>query len=346
MGASLVLDSARLRENIRVQRAHVAPSELMVVVKDDAYGHGAEWAAREAAAEGVRGFGAYDLATALRVRRVTPRGTRIFTWARMTADEIREALAHELDLGVGSADQLDEVVRVARANGATARVHLKIDSGLHRNGVRPEDWAEAVATALAAEREGILRLVGVWSHLSETSAADDDASQRIFLDAVAQAREAGAELETVHLTASAASWERAELRGSLCRVGAFCYGIRSAGGAELPGIVPVARLVAPVERVEGDAVVLGIGSLDGLPSTLAGSEVGTPGGRRRILRLTETECLVEPWPGARAGDEVRIFGDGALGEHSATTLAERIGTVGEEILVRLSPQLRREVSER
>ena len=126
------------------------------------------------------------------------------------------------------------------------------------------------------------------------------------------------------------------------RFGAFCYGIRSTDGPELENIVPAATLVAPVVSVGAETVEVGYGSLDGLPSTLAGRvTVGTPGGPRALLAVRETSLTVATWPGAAVGDEVAIFGPGSLGESSATTLAEAIGTVGEEIMVRVTPLIPR-----
>ena len=333
--------SPRFLENIRIVRERIAPSALMLVLKDDAYGHGLTWAVQAAERGGVGWFGSYDIRSGLEVRRVLEGDARVFAWATSTDAEIGEALLQHLDLGVGTAEYLDRVVKRARALGLVARVHLKIDTGLHRNGVRPEEWAATVASARAAEAEGLVELVGVWSHLAEASDVEDDEAQQVFLSAVQHVAETGTSPEMMHLTASAASWWRPELRGTLSRIGAFCYGIRSADGPELDGILPVAELVAGVVEIEGDDAVIGIGSFDGLPSTVAGVAVGTPAGARVLRRIDFTSAVVQGWPGMAVGDEVVVFGAGERGENSATTLAERIGTVGEEILTRLTPRVRR-----
>src|SRR5690606_23113179 len=195
--------------------------------------------------------------------------------------------------GVGTVAYLRRVIAQAERTGRTARVHLKIDTGLHRNGMRPEEWPEAVAVALQAERTGSLVVAGAWSHLAEASDAEDDEAHRVFDDAVAQLRAAGGRPEHLHLTASAASWWRPELRGTLSRVGAFCFGIRSADGPELDGVRPAAALVAQVSDVEGGIARIAVGAVDGLPSTLAGIEVGTPGGRRTLRRIGAVSAEVE-----------------------------------------------------
>jgi len=339
----LRLHGDRLRSNIEAIGERIAPSALMVVMKDDAYGHGLVWAVETAERAGVSWYGSYDVAGGVEIRRVLERPARVFAWATATDDEIDEALYRDIDLGVGTQEYLERVVSRARVLGRRARVHLKIDTGLHRNGILPEDWTAAIATVRAAEQAGLAEFVGVWSHLAEASDAEDDDARAAFVDAVRVTRETGDEPAVLHLTASAASWWRPELRGTLSRIGAFCYGIRSADGPDLDGLRPVAELVARVTAVEGDGVEISIGAFDGVPSTLAGVAVGTPAGARVLREIGETASIVEGWPGASVGDLVHLFGAGDHGEGTATDLAERIGTVGEEILTRLTPRVRRVV---
>ncbi|WP_372968557.1 alanine racemase [Microbacterium sp.] len=331
----------RFVSNIRAVRDRIAPSALMVVLKDDAYGHGLDWAVEAARDAGVQWYGTYDVAGGVEARRVLGDDGRIFAWVTSTDAEIDEALARGIDLGVGSREYLARIVARAREGGATARIHLKIDTGLHRNGLLPEEWPQAIEEVRRAEADGHVLLVGIWSHLAEASDAEDDEAQTAFLEAVRIVEASGPTPEALHLTASAASWWRPELRGTVSRIGAFCYGIRSADGPDIPGAVPVAELVATVVGIEDDAAVISIGSFDGIPSTLAGAEIGTDAGTRALQSIRATTSLVAGWPGMRVGDPVWLFGAGEHGESSATSLAERIDTVGEEILTRLTPRVRR-----
>lgn len=337
----LEISRGAFRRNIAAVRERIAPGQLMLVMKDDAYGYGLGWSVPEAVSAGVTWFGGYDIATALRIREFTDQ--RVYAWATSTRDEVSRAIAARIDLGVGSMQYLREVISAAEDAGRRADVHLKIDTGLHRNGFRPEVWGDAVALARAAESQGRVRVVGVWSHLAEASDAEDDAAQAVFHDAVRQLTDAGGEPEVLHLTASAASWWRPELRGSLSRIGAFCYGIRSADGPQPEGVTLISRLIATVDALDGDQASIGIGSFHGLPSTLRGASVGTPAGSRRIVAIGGGATTVEAWPGASIGDEVVVFGPGDQGESDATALAEHIDTVGEEILTRLTPAVRRSV---
>ena len=342
-GARLRVDLSRILANHDALQARLAPATVMFVVKNDAYGHGVDAVATAAARHGVRWFGAFDVPTGLRVRAAAGPDARVFTWATASCEGLEAAVRAGLDLGVGDARYLEEVADAAAAAGVRVPVHLKIDTGLHRNGVRREDWRGFTERAAELEAAGRIRVVGIWSHLAETSDASDDDAREEFLDAVAVARAAGLTPELRHLAASAAAYARDGFRFDLTRIGAFCFGVRSAGGEDLPDIVPAATLIAPVTAVGEETVTVGLGALDGLPSTLAGRvEVGTPAGPRRLLAVHDTSLEVAAWPGARAGDEVHVFGPGSAGEATATTLAETIDTVGEELLVRVSPRIPRE----
>ncbi len=340
-GARLRVDLDRILANVDTLRERLAPTPVMLVVKNDAYGHGVDAVVTAAARHGVQWFGAFDIPNGLRVRTAAGPDARVFAWATAARSELEDAVHARLDLGVGDPHYLEDVASVSA--GRAVPVHLKIDTGLHRNGVRREAWPAFAARAAALEAAGHIRVVGVWSHLAETSDATDDDARDEFLDAVAVATAEGLRPAVRHLAASAAAFARAPFRFDLARIGAFGYGIRSTGGEDLPGIVPAASLVAPVTAVGAVTVTLGIGALDGLPSILGGRvSVGTPAGARDLVAVHDAALEVAAWPGAAVGDEVTVFGPGAAGESSATTLAEAIGTVGEELLVRLSPRIPRE----
>ncbi|RKT36955.1 alanine racemase [Microbacterium sp. AG1240] len=342
MSAALHVDLDIFATNLARVRETVAPSEPMLVVKNDAYGHGLVPIVRRAAGEGVRWFGAFDVGTGREVRRELGEAARIFVWMTATADDAVDAVRDDLDIGVGDAASLEDVAEAARTLAHRARVHLKIDTGLHRNGVRPEEWPAFVARVAAFVEEGIVEVVGVWSHIAEASDADDDDARRIFDAAVAVAEQAGLRPSHRHLAASAASFARAEFRYDLVRIGAFAYGVRSAGGIDERdlGVRLISTLRAEVTSVEDDGAHIGLGALDGLPSTLGGRvEVMTPVGPRRLESVGE-DSRISGWASASIGDAVTVFG-GADNEKSPTDLAEAIGSVGEEILVRLSPLIPR-----
>jgi alanine racemase len=296
---------------------------------------------RTAAQAGVQWFGAFDARTGAAVRAVVGERARIFAWIAASRGDLDTAIAADLDLGIGDSGLLEELVDAAHDVDATVRVHLKIDTGLHRNGVRPEEWPAFVRRAAQLQAGGAIDVVGVWSHIAEASDAEDDDARAVFEWALGEAAAAGIHPSVRHLAASAASFARPGFRYDMVRVGAFCYGIRSAGGpaAHELGLQPISSLEADVTAVHGDTVEIGIGALEGLPTSLRGrgARVGTPAGGRRLELVGDRHTVVQAWPGAAVGDTVTVFGPGAQGEGSSTDLAELIGTIGEEIAVRLSP---------
>jgi alanine racemase len=342
--ARLHVDLSALTANIAQVRETVAPAELMLVVKDDAYGHGLEAVVQTATTAGVTWFGAFDVRTGTAVRAAAGDAARIFTWIAASRDDLRTAIAAHLDLGIGDAELLEELADAASDAAGAPRVHLKIDTGLHRNGVRPEEWTTFVARAAALQAAGRIDVVGVWSHIAEASDAEDDDARAVFERALHEAEAVGIHPHVRHLAASAASFARPEFRYDMVRVGAFCYGIRSAGGpsADTLGLRTIARLEAEVVAVHEETVRIDIGAADGLPSSLRGrAMVGTPAGARRLGPVGGAQSLVDAWTGAAAGDVVTIYGPGGSGEGTATDLAEVIGTIGEEIAVRVSPLIPR-----
>ena len=250
-GPRLDIDLDAFAANIAAVRDRVAPAQLMLVVKDDAYGHGLEPIVRRASAEGVRWFGAFDVREAvLDTRRVARsrragllvahgrrgrdrRGSRqpTSTWASGTRTSWRRSPPSH----AGSRPPRGCISRWIPGCIATAS-----DRRIGRHGHR---------RARALADSGVISLVGVWSHIAEASDEEDDAARAAFDAAVATAEAAGFDLEVRHLSASAAAFARPEFRYDLVRVGAFCYGIRSAGGPDEPElrIRPIASLRAPVD---------------------------------------------------------------------------------------------------
>lgn len=334
----LRVDLARVTSNVEAVLARMAPADVLVVIKDDAYAQGVEPVVDAALRAGARWFGGIDLPSAVRAKRRAGERARVLCWMTVGGDEAEAGLREGLELGVGDADYLERVAEAAARVGAPARIHLKPDTGLHRNGVRPEQWPDFCARAAALERQGAVEVVGLWSHIAEASDEDDDAARAAFDRAERIAREHGLDPRVRHLAASAAAWHRPEFRYDMVRIGAFCYGIRSAEGPEIPGIAPSATLAARVVRVDGSGVLIGVGSLDGLPSAAGGRiRVATPAGPRLLERVDPFDSVVAAWPGAAIGDEVIVFGPGDRGEPTPTDVGEAIGTVGEEPLLRLTP---------
>jgi alanine racemase len=341
-GPTAAIDLSAYRRNLARLAERVAPAALMAVVKADAYGHGLLPVARAAVEAGIGWIGTLDIETGLELRRSgIPRDVAVFTWLLAPQEDYAAAIEAELDFGVSSIGQLEAIADAGAS--LRARVHLKIDTGLHRNGASVEDWPGLVARALALSDS--VELVGAWTHIAEASDADDSVAIERFTAAVAIAETLGATLAVRHLAASAAAFGRADARFELVRIGAFSYGI-SPGGGITPlslGLEPVMTLTAPVVAVRDGLATVGIGFGDGIPSAAAGVlQLSIEGRLHDIVsvqldRLTVNtgEALVRP------GDTAVLFGSGAAGEPTLQEWADALDTIGEEIVTRLGPAIRR-----
>src|SRR5581483_7415065 len=147
-------------------------------------------------------------ALALRAGGITPEQARVLCWLWTPGGPWAEAVAADVDISVSGMWALRELLDAVRALGRPARVHLKADTGLGRNGCQPHDWPELVAEARRAEAAGQLTIAGVWSHLA---AADEPGHPSIgaqlsaFREAVAHAEAQGARPEVRHLANSPAT---------------------------------------------------------------------------------------------------------------------------------------------
>jgi len=336
------IDLAAYRSNLARLAERVAPAALMAVVKADAYGHRATPVARAAVAVGVTWLGVLDIETGLELRRNgIPREVALFTWLLGPDEDYTAAIAAELDFGVSSLGQLDAIAR-ASVSGR-ARVHLKIDTGLHRNGASIEHWPALVTRALALSDR--IELVGIWTHIAEASDDDDTAAINRFRSALTIAERLGASVTVRHLAASAAAYGRADARFDLVRVGAFSFGISPGGGVTPSSLLlePVMTLTAPVIAVRDGLATIGIGYGDGIPSSAAGlAQVSLDGVRHSVVSVELEGLSVNTGEAiVHTGDTAILFGNGAHGEPTVQEWADKLGTIGEELVTRLSPRIRR-----
>ena len=347
------IDLEALRRNIETLTTRVAPARLMVIVKANAYGHGLVPVATAAVASGVRLLGVLDAESGLALRSNGVGGeVRLFAWLFGPEEDYRTLVDADIDLGISHLHQLE---RIARSGASLpARLHLKIDTGLHRNGASTEEWPGLVARALELQTAGVVELVGGWTHISEASDEDDSIAIGRFRTAIGVAEGLGARFSLLHLAASAAGFARADSRFDAVRVGAFCYGIAPGDGVGPPdiGIEPVMTLSAPVVSVtteftsEGEREIarVAIGFIDGIPGSAAGRvEIAIDGTRCPVVRVGAT-FLEADVTGTTVSAPARaiLFGTGDAGEPTLQEWADALGTIGEELVVRLGPHLCRD----
>lgn len=374
--ARAVVDLGAIRGNVRALVAHAPTAQVMAVVKADAYGHGLVPAARAALAGGATWLGTAQMDEAIALRAAGVTTPRILTWLYAPGAPLARAIEDDVDVAVTSASALVEVVAAARLVGRTARVHLKVDTGLGRNGLTPADLADVLPAALHAQAEGAVALVGIWSHLAFADEPDHPtvrAQHTVFADAVRLVESAGARLEVRHLANSAATLTSPQVHYDLVRPGIAVYGLSPVpqlGGPQDYGLVPAMTLeaelatvkqvpaghgvsyghqyVTPVDTVLG---VVPLGYADGIPRHASGSlqRTGAPVrvGERTLGiagRVCMDQLVLDLGPDAteQAGDRVELFGNGLVGGPTAQDWALAAGTISYEVVTRVSGSVPRE----
>lgn len=349
------IDLAAVRHNVAALVAAAAPARVCAVVKADGYGHGAE-----SVAVAALSAGATELAVALVEEGQALRAAGIDAPVLLLSEPAPPAMAEALAAGLTPTVYTPAgVAAVARAVAGRrpVGVHLKVDTGMHRVGARPED-APGLAAAVTAAG---LPLAGLWTHLA---VADDPAQDavtaeqlRLFDAARAAVAATGAVPATVHAANSAATLAHPAARYDMVRCGIAVYGQPPspalAGRADLRPVLSLRAQVSLVRRFDtpqrvsyGGRYTLAAGAVlatvplgyaDGVPRRL--SEVGAEvliGGRRRPLAGTVTmdQLLVDCGPDAEVapGDEVVLLGRQGSAAVDADEWAARLGTISYEVL--------------
>ena len=226
------------------------------MVKADGYGHGMLACAREARTAGATWLGVATPAEALALREAGDDG-RLLAWLYGVDEDLAPLVAADVDVSAQSVDQISRLVAAAATTERRARVHLKLDTGLSRNGAAAADWPEVCAAAAEAEDAGALEVVGVWSHLAAadeighpSGAAQVAAYQRGY----EVARAAGLEPALRHLANSAGPWwcRRPDSTWS-------GWASRRTGSTRRPGIAAAGRRHPPA----GDVAALAAGQRQG-----------------------------------------------------------------------------------
>jgi alanine racemase len=357
------IDLGALASNIRVLQATVTPALVMVVVKAEAYGHGAIEVARAAAGAGADWIGVVEIPEALALREAGIT-LPILTWLHGADSDFQAAVDAGIDLGISTMEQLER----AGATDGLAHIQIKVDTGLSRNGIEERLAADLFARAAELERDGAVSVRGVWSHLANAGENEDLGQLRRFDVALAQATDAGLRPELRHLAATAGALSRPETRQDLVRIGIGAYGLspfdaQSGPSAEQLGLRPVMELSAEIVSVKrvpaGSGVSYGftyrtaaetnlalvpLGYADGIPRAASSVAPVSINGRRYTIsgRVAMDQFVVDIGDDeVRVGDRAILFGDPRDGVPTADDWAAVTGTINYEIVTRLGPRVTR-----
>ena len=365
----LIVDLDAIAHNLATMTAKVTRHDdtrplVMCVVKADAYGHGMIPVARKLESVGADYLGVADIAEALALRNAGI-DLPILAWLHSPRETFAAALSAGIELGVANIEQLDRIATAAKQSGRVARVHLKIDTGLGRNGSTEAEWHALLERVKELVAAGLVQTVGIFSHLSCTSEADDLRQIRRFEVAIDAARAADVTFELRHLTASDGSMNYPQATYDMVRIGVALYGLSpfvehtSADFGLVPAMTATA-LVTQTKRVPaGEGVSYGymhrtaaestlalvpVGYAEGLPRDASGSASVAIHGKRYAVasRIAMDQFVLDVGDDSvRAGDEVVLFGDPAAGVPSADDWARACDSINYEIVTRMGGRFNR-----
>jgi len=369
--AWLEVDLDALGGNLAALRSLVSPTTVCwPVVKADAYGHGAVPVAEALVAAGADGLCVAALDEALELRQAGVDGEILVLYPVPPA-RLADAARARLAVAVTTEASAEGLVHAAAELPGARRVgvHLEIETGLTRDGVRPER-AAVVCARIAGEAH--LRLAGIWSHLA--SPEDDEATRRQvarFDAAIDALRQAGIEVPTRHIATTGGLLTGRAPAYEAVRPGLAVYGVIPAGLPIAPAAAgaaaalrPAMRLIARAVRIEevpaGTGVSYGATWVAARPSRIATLPVGygdgfvrAYGGRagalvrgRRaplvgVVAMDAAMVDVTEVPGVGEEDEFVLLGRQGDEEITVAELAEARGTIAWEVLATMARRLPR-----
>ncbi|MDD5562331.1 MAG: alanine racemase [Thermoanaerobaculaceae bacterium] len=367
-----------LAHNLSLFRGLLAPGTgLLAVVKANAYGHGIAEVAGVCAEQGVDMLGVHtaDEVAALAKAGI---GLPVLLMGYVTPAQVEDVVRPGVHVLASSATVVEALAAHARRLGTPIPVHVKVDTGTHRQGVEPEDAGEFAAAA----RDSGLAVVGVATHFANIEDTTDHAyafaQLERFRGAVAAVEGRVGRVPWVHAACSAAALLFREADFTMVRIGISLYGhwpskethlswllAHGRDGVKLEPALAWRARVGQVKRVAAGAPIgYGLTYRPTRPSTIAVLPVGYADGYPRalsnrarvILRgrpapVVGRVCMdilmadVTDVPGAGEGDVATLIGADGGERVSAEELADLAGTINYEILARLSPALARSLVE-
>lgn len=366
------ISRSALLHNVLFLKRQIGDAALFVVVKSNAYGHGAEQVVRVLNAEPkVAGFmvASLDEALALRTRK---RIVVLSMWQR-DSKRVLSAVHRGIELPVYDEDSMDFLSKLSTKHKVRIPVHIKIDVGTSRIGFRWDDLG--VPRRIASMSQFMVK--GVYSHFADSESADERFTvlqDDRFRKAVARLRGSiGTRAFMAHIACSAASLKGARYRYDAARVGIGVYGLwpsresralmRRTARLE-PVMCWKTRIVQVKELKAGETIgygmtyrakkamriaVLPVGYWDGYDRKASNAATVLIGGRRCPVRgrICMNLTMVEVPRGlrVRSQDVAVLLGTQGKASISAETLASIVGTIHYEIVTRINPLIPRIITD-
>ncbi len=359
----------QLRKNVEIIRSlNSGSTEIMAVVKADAYGHGDEHIVRCLANDcGIRYFAVSNLDEAIAVRKFAPQG-EILILGYTPPEYAHEISMYNIIQGVVSTEYAEALVQ---NTPQPIRCHIKIDTGMGRIGLKhdtPQQCAAEIAEMMKIDK---LSVEGIYTHFAVADSDDPDnvaytdKQEKFITDTYDVLAAQGIKLPHLHFMNSAATCYRNSERSTLSRAGIILYGLHPDVSLDIPeGLEPLMELKAVISHVKtvnkGDCISYGRTFRADREMRIATVTIGYADGYSRLLsskgeilvhgkrcKITGRVCMdqlmidVSDVPEAKAGDIVTLIGKEGDDRITADDLAQIYGTIGYEVVCGISKRVPR-----
>jgi len=358
--AVVEIDTQVIAENIELLLADKRDTlKVMAVVKDDAVGHGMVQCAHIALKAGVDSLGVACLDEAVRLRESGVLDTPILVFGERHPSELATCLRYDLSLQVQGGEQIKQLNQLATEQEQQVKVHLKVDTGMGRYGVKP---AEALALAQLIDEQSNLIFEGLMTHFAQSDELDKGYAKTQwsrFEQVIGQLEAQGLRPPLVHACNSGGYLDLPFAHADMVRTGALMTGVYPSEvcrrievqGKKLRPALTLKSLIAFVKDLDaGDKVgygmhytaegprkvaVLPIGYGDGYPRLRNQGEVLIQGQRCPVLggnSMDATMVDVSHLESVRVGESVVMIGAQGNDEITAMQLARWAKTVTYQVL--------------
>lgn len=357
------VDLDALRRNLAGLKAKVGSARIMAIVKANAYGHGLVPVSRALLRFGADALGVAFLEEGIALRRAGVRAP-VVVLGGIIGNQISHFLEYDLEITASSAFKMGQIEEVAKSMNKTARIHLKVDTGMERIGMH---WDTAASLFAAAVRSPHVEIAGVFSHLANSDAHAPDFTRlqlERFLEATSFFERMGLPTPPRHLANSGAILQHPDTYFDMVRPGISLYGIYPSREVQrtvaLEPVLSLATRVvyfkvvragSPVSydgtyvpQADTRVVTLPVGYGDGYSRGLSSRASVLIHGKRHpvVGRVTMDATMVELGSdSAYNGDEVVLIGRQGQEAIDCEELAEHLGTIPYEVLTNINTRVPR-----
>jgi len=337
-------------------------TEIMAVLKADAYGHGSAEVAKLLTRNNIRHFAVANLMEALELRRSLDTAS-ILVFGRIGGNNMKTAIDKNISMTIFDEQYADELLDIVERSNSSATIHVKIETGLNRLGFRPNRHTIEIIKKL--KNCPAITIEGIYSHFALLDEENDRIQYKMFVDFVGMLEKENISIPLKHMGDSIATVDYPWSHMDMVRLGSVLYGLKSYRESfrniDLKHALKLVSTVSQVKTIyKGEAVgydraytaerdsriaTIALGYADGYPRCLSSKGyVSIKGVRAPVVgKICMDQCMIDVTAveDVQAGDQVVVYYDGSDGTVSINDVAAWAETNKNEIITRLHKRVPR-----